>query len=106
MSKLDTAKVSSALHSCDTLTKGSVINVVSPSAGTKTTAGVPLLVVQDAVEVSNVTGTYRSDAVVVPYAECVPTAGHESTSFDLQLQPSAAGSDILIKDVAEKCLAK
>jgi hypothetical protein len=106
MSKLDTAKVSSALHSCDTLAKGSVINVVSPSAGTKANAGVPLLVVQDAVAVSNITGTYRSDAVVVPYAECVPTAGHESTSFDLQLQASAAGSDILIKDVAEKCLVK
>jgi hypothetical protein len=105
-SKLDTAKVSSALHSCDSLTKGSVINVVSPAAGTKSNAGVPLLVVKDAAAVTNVTGTYYSDAIVVPFAECVPEAGHETTSFDVQLQPSAAGGDLLIKDVADKCLAK
>ncbi|HKP96478.1 MAG TPA: hypothetical protein VJ385_12040 [Fibrobacteria bacterium] len=107
---LDTSKVNSALKSCDSLPKGSVINVVSPAAGTSKNmpagAGVPLLVVKDAVPVTSISGTHLNAAVVLPYAECVPEAGRETTSFDLQVRPEGAVSDLLIKDVADKCLVK
>ncbi len=105
---LDTAKVNSALKSCDTLAKGGLINVVrsTPGAGKQDSVGVPLLVLSDAKPVSSAIGTYVSVAVVIPYAECIPSAGRERTSFDLQLQPAGGGSDILIRDVAEKCLDK
>lgn len=101
--KLDTSKVNSALKSCDTLPKGSVINVVPTGAANKRdSAGVPLLVVQNSVPVSAVNGTHLNAALVVPYAECVPSAGREKTSFEAQI---LAMGDILVKDVADKCLA-
>jgi hypothetical protein len=106
LTKLDTSKVNSALKSCDTLPKGSVINVVSAGAfGNKDSAGVPLLVVKAAMPVVAVNGTHLAAAVVVPYATCVPSAGQEKTSFDVQVQASGTVSDILVKDVADKCLA-
>ena len=52
------------------------------------------------------TASRVSEAVVIPYAECVPLAGQERTTFSLELLSAEAGSDILIGDVAEKCLAK
>jgi hypothetical protein len=59
---LDTAKVSSALKSCDSLSKGSVINVVSPASGSgpvsMTTNATPLLVVKAATPVTTVNGTH------------------------------------------------
>lgn len=104
---LDTSKVNTALKSCDSLPKGSVINVVSPAAGTAKTdsAGVPLLVVKSATPVTSVIGTSYNAAQVVPYAQCVPAAGREKTSFEVALQPSGSGGDLLVTDVAGKCLA-
>lgn len=110
-SAVDTGKVNTALQSCDTLEQGGVINVVPPDqkAGTSVgdTAGTPVIVLQNARPISMVTG-YKgmSDPVVVPYGECIIGAGQESTTFDLQLQPTGANSDILIQDVADKCLIK
>ncbi|MDB5048328.1 MAG: hypothetical protein JWO30_1399 [Fibrobacteres bacterium] len=106
--KLDTSKVNLALKSCDTLSQGSVINVVTPTGtpGKIDNVGVPLLVVKDAMPVTSVYGTHIESALVVPYAECIPMAGQEKTSFDVQLQPTASTSDILIQDVADRCLAR
>jgi hypothetical protein len=108
--KVDTTKVkAAALQSCDSLPQGGVVNVVadkSVPAYAQDSAGVPVLVLKDETPVASMFGTKITPAVVVPYAACIPSAGHETTTFDLQLQPAAAGSDILVKDVAEKCLVK
>ena len=107
--KVDTASVNPALKSCDTLQRGGVINVVGPeskSAGGDA-SGTPVIILQNPVQTASMFGDKRlSDPYVVPYEACVLSAGQESTSFDLQFQPTSAGSDILIKDVAEKCLAR
>ncbi|MDQ3000810.1 MAG: hypothetical protein M3Y08_06075 [Fibrobacterota bacterium] len=107
--KVDTASVNSALKSCDTLQRGGLVNVVGPeskSAGGDS-SGSPVIILQNPVQTASIFGENRlSDPYVVSYGACVLSAGQESTSFDLQLQPTSAGSDILIKDVSEKCLAK
>jgi hypothetical protein len=113
-SKEDSSRLNSALTACDSLPTGSVVNVVSrynmttPTTGVPvdSATGVPVLVVVDEKRVSSVFGETTIPAQVIPYAECVPSAGHETTSYNLQLQPSGAGSDLLIKDVAPKCLDK
>jgi hypothetical protein len=108
-SHVDTGKVSLALKSCDTLAKGSLVNVVG-SGVTTTLSGVArqdslaLLVVNDARPVSAVNGMRVSEAVVIPYAACIPSAGLEHTTFALELLPS--GDAILVQDVAESCLAE
>ncbi|MDB5106039.1 MAG: hypothetical protein JWP91_3728 [Fibrobacteres bacterium] len=109
VTKLDTSKVNTALMACDTLSKGSVINVVGggpgPSSMTGAKDSVPVIVLQSSMPVSTVSGTRTIAAYVVPYA-CVPYAGMESTSFQVQLLPTGTGSDILVKDVSQSCLLK
>jgi hypothetical protein len=109
-SNADSSKLNSALTACDSLPTGSVVNVVSRSAPAATqtpdTTAVPVLVLVDEKQISSVFGKTTIPAQVISYADCVPLAGHETTSYDLQLQPAGAGSDLLIKDVAAKCLEK
>jgi hypothetical protein len=112
-SKEDSSRLNSALTACDSLPTGSVVNVVSRYAAPATgvpvdsaATGMPVLVVVDEKHVSSVFGETTIPAQVIPYAECVPSAGQETTSYNLQLQPAGAGNDLLIKDVAAKCLDK
>jgi hypothetical protein len=104
----DTAKVNSALKSCDTLSKGNLINVVIPAStilvGPSHPDSLAVLVVNDAKEIKSATGTHVSEALVIPYAACIPSAGQERTTYSVQLQPS--GGDILVQDVAESCRAE
>ncbi len=109
-SKLDTGTVSPALKACDSLAKGSVITVSSQPAGATgmKADSVPaaLLVLSGEQKVPSVQGTRTVDAVVVPLALCVPNAGSENTTYELLLQSTTLSSDILVKDVAAKCLEK
>ena len=108
---LDTTKVKLALKTCATLTKGSLINVISATVNvTKDSVAVAqsalaVLVVSDAKPVSVLTGTRLTDATVIPYAACIPMAGQERTSFAVSLAPTASGGDALVRDIAEACLA-
>lgn len=109
-SKDDSTKLNSALTACDSLPTGSVVNVVSRDVSVTThtsdTTAVPVLVLVDEKQVTSVFGKTTLPAQVIPYAECVPSAGRETTSYDLQLQPAGAANNLLIKDVAAKCLEK
>jgi hypothetical protein len=98
---LDTGVVNPALKSCDSLPKGSVISVVSTTPGVSTKDSSSVLVVNR--ENTSLLGTVNP--VVVPYAECVPSLGVEKTSFDVTVLPASAGSDLYVKDVADKCLS-
>ncbi|MEO6095316.1 MAG: hypothetical protein ABIW76_06455 [Fibrobacteria bacterium] len=109
-SKEDSSKLNTALKACDSLPTGSVVNVVSrnpavPGQPNDSTA-VPVLVLVDEKPVSSMFGEKLTPAQVIPYAECVPSAGRETTSYDLQLLPAGGNNDLLIKDVAAKCLDK
>jgi hypothetical protein len=106
--RLDTGTVSPALKSCDSLIKGSVINVAPPAGSVGPTAAEAsnLLVLSGPATTSTVTGMKTVEPVVVPLAQCVPTAGTENTTYAVQLQSSGAAGNLLVGDVAEKCLAK
>jgi hypothetical protein len=106
--KVDTASVNPALKSCDSLQRGQVVNVVSDETKrTGDSTGTPVIILQNPTQSTSFYGNKElSNPYVVSYDACVLSAGQESTSFDLQLQATAAGSDILIKDIAEKCLVK
>jgi hypothetical protein len=108
--KPDTNTVNPALKSCDSLVKGSVISVVGPAeaVGPARSDSVPdaYLVLSGELKSNTVQGTRTIEPVVVPLMQCVPNAGTENTTFDLQLQSTSVSSDILVKDVVEKCLVK
>lgn len=108
--KLDTGTVNPALKACDSLVKGSIISVVGQPEGIGVTKSdsVPdaLLVLSGEQTANTVQGMRIIEPVVVPLNQCVPTAGSENTTYDLQLQSTPVSSDILVKDVAEKCLVK
>ncbi len=111
-STVDTSKVSPALKACDTLPKGSVVNVVSkappggPVGMNPDSISVPVLVLLDEKAVTSLYGQKIIPAKVISYADCVTSAGKETTSFDLKLQSVGAASDLLVQDVAAKCLDK
>lgn len=100
-----TTKVSTAAQSCDSLASGTVINVKQVEKANSTavsgldTASVPVLVL--APTYSN---SFSQERRVVPYGECVASAGTEVIDFQLEVRGSAEGSDILVGDVADKCL--
>jgi hypothetical protein len=107
----DTAKVKPALKACDSLPLGGVINVVSRDTtgnqgAKRDSTAVPVLVLSNEKTISSFNGTKVVPATVISYADCVLGAGRETTSFALQVQISGANSDLLIGDVAAKCLEK
>lgn len=109
--RLDTGTVNPALQSCDSLVKGSVISVVSPTARFNDTVKAdtvsdPLLVLSGQEKAITMLGTRTMEPVVVSLSQCVPEAGSEHTTYELQLQSTSVSNDILVRDVAEKCLVK
>jgi hypothetical protein len=104
--KLDTAKVDSALKACGTLERGSVINYSGgqlPVVVGTTAPNVNLLVLSGS-DSTPFTSPKSLDPVVVPLAECVPTAGKEATSYEVDVHAGAAANDLVVQDVEEKCL--
>lgn len=102
------AKVNAAVQSCDSLPSGSVVDVkpVERANGTSVpgpdSVRVPVLVVDQQQSSSSFTGNQKP--VVVPLNGCVASLGTEVIDFGVEIRATAAGSDILVGDIADKCL--
>src|SRR5690606_11283828 len=103
----NTPKVDAAVHSCDSLASGTVVKV-NPLESDSPVTGEKRDSLAIAVIVINETTTgYASLSAprIVSYAECVAAAGGEQTLFGAQVRASAQGNDLLIGDIADKCLS-
>ena len=106
---VDSTRLGRALDACDTLPRGSVVNVVSQDSAAgawqkRDSTAVPILVLKGETSVVSFNGTKVVPATVIPYAGCVPAAGLETTSYEVKVETTAVKSDILIGDVAATCL--
>lgn len=104
--RLDSSQVAPALKACGTLERGTVINVASgsPVSNAPASPGVNLLVLQGA-GTTGYTSPKTMDAVVVPLSQCVPGLGSETTTYSVDLRAAASGNDLVVGDVAQKCIA-
>jgi hypothetical protein len=105
-SRLDTGKVDSALKACGPLARGSVISLSgSYMPGPTSAVSEPVnLLVLSGTDSTRFTSPKTSEPVVVPLSECVPSAGKEITSYAVDVQSGAGASNLIVSDVAEKCL--
>lgn len=102
--RLDTAAVIKALQSCDSLAAGSVVKVAGGfpgAAAVPSGEAVSFLVLSGSR--ADVSGTKQAAPVLVPLAQCVPSAGRESTSFAVE---EGAAADLIVEDVAAECLER
>lgn len=104
--RLDTGRVDSALKACGALSRGSVINYSgSTAAGSVSVYSESVnLLVLSGTSATPYTSPKTAEPVVVPLSECVPSAGREITSYAVDVQSGAGGNNLVVSDVAEKCL--
>lgn len=111
--KLDTARVAAVDKACAAVPGGTVIAVRTPDTGVhavmKDSVTTNYIAVNQGIQKAvrapeAMTGIM--DQTLVPLNGCVALPGTTTTSFELRLNPSALSSDLLVADVADKCLAK
>jgi hypothetical protein len=108
--KLDTARLSALERSCDSLPGGTVIAVQSRNA---TSASVPVTKDSSATYIAvggraaegdiSTTNKNGTATELVPLNGCVASPGLITTSYEVDLIPSATGGDLYVGDVADAC---
>jgi hypothetical protein len=106
-SQPDTARMDSVLRACGVVERGSVINYSGGPApsGTGILTSQPVTVlVLDGTDSAHAASSKAREPVAVPLSECVPSAGREATSYEVEVRAGSGTNDLIIGDVAEKCL--
>jgi hypothetical protein len=103
---VDSSRVKAAAKSCDSLQAGTVVTVRAPpgSKDSLPATGTPAdTVAVNYVAVNSADAAFTGGTRLVPLASCVPAPGTETTTFGVQLQPTATGSDAVVGDVSASC---
>jgi hypothetical protein len=111
--KLDTAKVAAVDRACDAVPGGTVIAVRSSDASfsstKRDTTTTNLIAVDQGMQKAALSTEVMAgapDPTLVPLNGCVALPGTTTTTFDLRLNPVGSSTDLLVPDIAGKCLAK
>ncbi|HLP41836.1 MAG TPA: hypothetical protein VK465_10045, partial [Fibrobacteria bacterium] len=102
-------------RSCESLSAGTVVAVRDPKRSapeekSRDSLTTPYLAVgvRNAKADGSAAGysdIVKSGVILVPLAGCVPAPGTSETTFDLTVQSAAGGRDLLVEDIADRCLS-
>jgi hypothetical protein len=104
----DTNNTNAALQSCDSLARGTLVNVRLPvsvvgTMASKDSVVVPFIVIKDTLS-PDLDPLKTPATVAVPVARCLKTTAAANLTYSIGLRMGFDGWDILAADIAEKCV--